>query len=486
MSLGKQIFKIGFLTAVSRVFGFIRDLLIARVLGAGRLSDIFLAAFKLPNLFRDLLGEGAMSSVFVPMFAESKHDKNFAKNAFSWLMLILLLITIIGQILMPFIVWGLAPGFADDPGKMDMTVIISRIMFFYLIFICGSAFLSAVLNAFSKFALVAAMPVLMNIFMIGGLLVAAKHSSLALYIMAFMVVLSGVVQMWILASRLRHGHFGLRLIRPRWNPQMKTMLKRMGINILGSGFYQVNIIVGALVASFQSGAVSWLYYTDRIIQLPFAIVGLAAGTVLLTSVAEALCRNDKKCAWDHQNSAMRQSLMFTVPCVAGLFALAHPIIKYLFEYGAWNPESTSAVAIAIMIQVWVLPAMVTSQIYSKTLYAAQDVKTPVVSSAIAIGISTAIYIGVFPFIGYLAVPIGTVFSGYIKNYLLRRACKKQNLFKIESRTIKTTTMFWILAGALGVGLWFVPVGGIFTLGAAIAGFGVIYLPTAWLINKKVK
>ena len=159
MKLGKHIFGVGAMTGISRVFGFIRDMLIARVLGAGRLSDIFLAAFKLPNLFRDLLGEGALSAIFIPMYTDSKKDEGFAKNVFSWLMVVLLGITIIFEIFMPVVIWILAPGFDAEPGKIDLTITIARIMFVYVIFVCGAAFLSAILNAFSRFLLAAFMPV---------------------------------------------------------------------------------------------------------------------------------------------------------------------------------------------------------------------------------------------------------------------------------------------------------------------------------------
>ncbi len=169
MKLGKHIFGVGAMTGISRIFGFIRDMLIARYLGAGRLSDVFLAAFKLPNLFRDLLGEGALSAIFIPMYTDLKKDDAFAKNVFSWLMVVLLGITLVFEIFMPLVIWGLAPGFADDPGKMQLTVQISRIMFFYVIFVCAAAFMSAILNAHSRFLLAAFMPVLLNIMLIAAL-----------------------------------------------------------------------------------------------------------------------------------------------------------------------------------------------------------------------------------------------------------------------------------------------------------------------------
>ncbi len=186
-----------------------------------------------------------------------------------------------------------------------------------------------------------------------------------------------------------------------------------------------------------------------------------------------------------QNSSLRKSLMLILPCVAGLFVLAEPIIRYLFEYGAWTAESTHAVATAIMIQVFVLPAMLVSQVYSKTLYAAQDVRTPVRTSMISLGVAAAIYLAAFPLVGYLAIPVGIVVSGYLKNYLLGRACRRRDLFRADRRTIRAVVAFGSLATVLGVGLWFVPVTSIWILGAAIAGYGAIYLPAAWVIDRKI-
>lgn len=488
MKLGKHIFGVGVMTGISRIFGFVRDMLIARVLGAGRLSDIFLAAFKLPNLFRDLLGEGALSAIFIPMYTDSKKEEHFAKNVFSWLMVVLLGITIVFEIFMPLVIWVLAPGFDADPGKMQLTVTISRIMFVYVIFVCGAAFLSAVLNAFSRFLLAAFMPVMLNIMLIGALLVAmyVGANDTALFIMAGTVVLSGILQFGILWLRVRHKHFGLRLIVPKWDKKIKDMFARFGISIVGSGFYQITIILGTLVASFESGAVSWLYYCDRIVQLPFAMIGLAAGTVLMSSISNAIADKNMRSVYIQQNSSLRRGMMLIIPCLVGLFVLAEPIIRYLFQHGAWTAASTHAVAIAIMIQVFVLPAMFISQIYSKTLYATQDVKTPVRTSMVSLGVASVIYVALFKFVGYLAIPIGIVVSGYLKNYLLGHACRTRGLWKTDGRTIRATIAFTVLAGALGVGLWFVPITSIWMLGAVIGIYGIIYLPVAYIIDRKMK
>ncbi|MCL2737601.1 MAG: lipid II flippase MurJ, partial [Alphaproteobacteria bacterium] len=235
MSLHKHIFKVGAWTGVSRLLGFVRDLFIAAVLGAGVLSDIFFAAFKLPNIFRDWLGEGALNVAFVPMFSGYKSRPNiasyFASNTFSWLMLVLLGVTIIATIFMPLILMGGLPGFSAVPGKMELTVIIARILFFYIFLVCGVGFLSAILNAFSEFAYAAMMPALLNAFMIGGL-VAAVHFGIAderaLYILSAAVLIAGLAQVAILLWRLRARKFGLRIIRPRVNQRMKTLFKRIG------------------------------------------------------------------------------------------------------------------------------------------------------------------------------------------------------------------------------------------------------------------
>ena len=486
MKLGKHIFGVGAMTGISRIFGFVRDMLIARVLGAGRLSDIFLAAFKLPNLFRDLLGEGALSAIFIPMYTDSKKDENFAKNVFSWLMMVLLGITILFEIFMPLIIWVLAPGFAEDPGKMQLTVTISRIMFVYVIFICGAAFLSAVLNAHSRFLLAAFMPVSLNIMLICALIASIWYGNqYIIYVMAGTVVLSGLCQFFILWQRIRQKHFGLRLIIPKWNDKIKSMFKRFGVSLVGSGFYQITIIVGTLVASFESGAVSWLYYSDRMIQLPFAMIGLAVGTVLMSSISNALAENNMRSVYIQQNSSMRRSMMLIMPCMVGLFVLAEPIIRILFQHGAWTPESTIAVAMAIKIQCLVLPAMLISQIYSKTLYASQDVKTPVKTSVISLGIAAFIYFALFPFVGYLSIPIGVVASGYVKNYLLGRVCRKRLLVKRDKKTIMAISAFGVISAIFGVILSNFYIANVFVLCIAIGVFGIIYLPVAYFIDRYI-
>ena len=411
-------------------------------------------------------------------------DGGFAKNVFSWLMVILLGITIVFEIFMPLVIWALAPGFSEDPGKMQLTVTIARIMFFYVIFICGAAFLSAVLNAHSRFILAAFMPVLLNIMLICALTGSIWYGNqYIIYVMATTVVLSGMIQFAVLWRRIRHKHFGLRLIIPHWNNQIKNMFKRFGVSLVGSGFYQITIIVGTLVASWQSGAVSWLYYSDRMVQLPFAMIGLAVGTVLISSISKALTDKNMRSVYLQQNSSMRRSMMLIMPCMVGLFVLAEPIIRILFQHGAWTPESTQAVALAIKIQCLVLPAMLISQIYSKTLYASQDVNTPVKTSVVSLGVATVIYLALFPVVGYLSIPIGVVISGYVKNYLLGHVCRQRKLVQTNTKTIISMFVFAILAIALGAVLSMISIPNAWVLGIAICVFGILYLPIAFIIDR---
>ncbi|MBQ2859101.1 MAG: hypothetical protein IJE82_01905, partial [Alphaproteobacteria bacterium] len=224
----------------------------------------------------------------------------------------------------------------------------------------------------------------------------------------------------------------------------------------------------------------------RIVQLPFAMIGLAVGTVLMSSISNALADKNMRSVYIQQNSSMRRSLMLILPCVVGLVVLAEPIIKYLFEYGAWTAESTRAVAHAIMIQAFVLPAMLVSQIYSKTLYASQDVKTPVKTSMVSLGVAAVMYLALFPIVGYLAVPIGVVASGYLKNYLLGRACRVRALVHHDGRTMRAVVAFSLWAAILGLIMARVEIGNIWILGGVIFGYGILYLPVAYVIDRRIK
>jgi putative peptidoglycan lipid II flippase len=263
------------------------------------------------------------------------------------------------------------------------------------------------------------------------------------------------------------------------------MLGRMGWGFVGSGFYQLNIIVGVLLASYQSGAVSYLYYADRMVQLPFAIIGLAAGTVILTKISDAISAGKIGAVHQYQNAAMRQSMMLVLPCMAGLFSLAEPIIRILFEHGEWTHAATVAVSAAIMIQVFALPVMTASQIYLKTLYASGDARTPVKISAVSLAAGVAVMLALAGRFGYLSVPVGTVISGIVRNIWMNAACRRRGLFALNKKTVAANAAFFALSAAMGAGLWFAkPLAeGAGELAAIMAASAIMYLSTAAFCDK---
>ena len=492
MSITRKIFGVGAWTGVSRVLGFARDMLIARFLGAGRGSDIFLTAFKLPNMFRDLLGEGAMSSVFIPIFSRENRDSKFASNAFSWLILVTLAITIALTILMPIIMMGMAPGF--DAEKLAMTVYIGRIMIWYLVLIIAAGFLASILNAFSDFAIAAATPIITNLALIFALLVFGAN----LPWLAVMVLIAGILQIAILAARIRAKNFGLRLVRPHITPLIKTMGQRMSWGFLGSGFYQLNVIAGVIIASFQTGAVSYLYYADRLVQLPFAIIGIATGTVMLTKISDAMATQKMDAVYKYQNAALKNSLMLVLPAMIGLIVLAFPIVSALFVRGEFTSIDAIAVALALMILALSLPFMTTSQIYLKTIYATGDAKTPVKISAWTLGLSIFIMIAAATWFSYsnlsnfiyLSVPIGTVIGGAVRNFALKQTCRRRKIIKLYPETQVIVAIFFILSLLMGFGIYYIKHGFLYyltliNLFLLIMIGAVIYLLPAFFYDKMV-
>ncbi|MDR0449379.1 MAG: murein biosynthesis integral membrane protein MurJ [Rickettsiales bacterium] len=491
MSIRKHFLSVSAWTAASRVLGFVRDVLIAGILGAGRASDIFFAAFKIPNMFRSILGEGALQASFVPMFVErDKADKtgaaDFASMAFSWLMAITLGITIVALIAMPLIMWILAPGFSAEPGKLEDAIYVGRLLFPYMILITSVAFLSGILNAANKFAMVAAMPALLNIFMIGGLLAAVKFGWQAAYALSFAILLSGAVQLWILWRRIRKGQFGLRLVRLKKSPDMKTLFKRMVPGIVGSGAYHINIMIGTIIASLTPGAVSWLYYADRLVQLPFAIIGLAIGTILLTSISKALADDNVAVAHVQQNRAILHILFWTLPAFAGLAALAGPIVKILFQRGEFTAFDTAQTASAIALLSTALPAMSLAQVFEKTFFAAKDTKTPVKISMQAILGGTAMAIILYPFMGFLSVALGTALSSWSRMLIMGRIAYRRGLFRLRAGTLGTAAVFALASAAMFAGLKSFEISDIFGLAAAIAVSGGVYLAAMKIFLKIAK
>jgi putative peptidoglycan lipid II flippase len=356
---------VGGYTLLSRITGFLRDTLMATFLGAGAIADAFFIAQAFPNLFRSLFAEGAFSAGFVPIFAQmlerdgKVHAKQFADEAFSVLTVILVLFCAAMMIAMPVVLYIMAPGFADIPGQMEKTTELARIAFPYLLFVSLTSLQSGMLNALGRFAVPAAAPVLANVTLIAALLIGVGADGDRAVFLSWGVFATGVVQfIWLLLDCRRVG-VGFRLVRPRLTPEVKRLIGRIVPVAFGAGIYQVNVLINRTIASLIGvGAVSWIYYADRVNLLPVGIFGYAIGVALLPLLTRQIQSGAIDDALASQNRAIEISLLLTIPAAVGIGVLAEPITATLFEHGEFSAADRVAVAHALLAFALGLPAYV--------------------------------------------------------------------------------------------------------------------------------
>src|SRR5271168_2431902 len=316
----RGILTVGGWTMASRLLGFARDILIAALLGAGPIADAFFVANRLPNLFRRLFGEGAFNAAFVPVFSGllttegEEVARGFAEEAAAALAFWLLILTLVGEIFMPQLLHVIAAGFARDPAKFALTVTLSRITFPYLLLICLAALLSGVLNALNRFVAAAAAPLLYNAFSIAAMLALAHVLPTAGHALAWGVSASGVAQLALLYWAVWRGGMTLHLPRPRMTPRMRLLLRRMAPGLIGAGITQLNLAMDVFIGSYlPEKSVSFMYYADRINQLPLGVLGTAVSTALLPLMARQVSAGEKNAAWDSMNRAIEYGLVLTLP-----------------------------------------------------------------------------------------------------------------------------------------------------------------------------
>ncbi|MCL4676851.1 MAG: murein biosynthesis integral membrane protein MurJ, partial [Pararhodobacter sp.] len=407
---------VGGWTLASRVLGFVRDILIARFLGAGAASDAFFVAFSLPNMFRRFFAEGAFNAAFVPMFTKKlEHDpaeaEDFARDAY-WLMATFLIgFSVVAMALMPLLVWIMAAGFTAD-GRFDMAVFYGRIAFPYILLISLTALISGMLNATGRFAAAAAAPALLNVTFIAGLTLAAWRGWPVGTVLAWSVPVGGVAQLIVVFVAVKRAGYGLRLRMPRLTPDLKHMLAIAVPAVLAGGVVQINLVVGRQVASFTENAISWLSYADRLYQLPLGVVGIAVGVVLLPELARRLRAGEDARARDAFSRGMEFALALTVPSAVALIVAAEPLISVLFQRGAFEAGDTAATALALAIYGSGLPAFVLHKVLQPLYFAREDTRTPFRYAVVSMIVNAAIAVGLMPFIGYLAAALGTTLAGW--------------------------------------------------------------------------
>ncbi len=440
MALLRSIATVGGFTMVSRVLGFIRDILIAAVLGAGGGADAFFVAFKFPNLFRRLFAEGAFALAFVPLFAgtleaEGKAAaKAFAEQALSVLLWALLIFVVVLEIAMPWAMAGFAPGFLSRPVTFDLAVELTRITFPYLLFISMVSLMAGVLNAFGRFAAAAATPILLNLCLIGAMLWLAPLSQTPGHALAWGVAGAGVLQfLWLYLHCIRAG-ISLGLPRPRLTPKVRLLLRRSLPVAIGAGVYQINLLIDTVIASIlPSGSISYLFYADRVNQLPLGVVGVAVGTALLPLLSRQVRAGDTGAALHSQNRAMEFSLLLALPSAAALAVLAGPIIAALFQRGAFGPLQAEATAAALGVYALGLPAYILVKALAPGFFAREDTATPVKISVLCLVVNLVLNLLLMGPFKHVGIAAATVVSAWINASLLFFVLYRRGHLEIDER-----------------------------------------------------
>ena len=470
MKLYRAFATVGGLTFVSRVMGFVRDIAFAALLGAGPVAEAFVVAFRFPNLFRRWFGEGAFNAAFVPLFAKRLEGegpdaaRRFASEALSGLTFLLLGLTALAMLAMPWLMYGLAPGFAETPEKFDLAVAMCRIAFPYLICMSLVALLSGVLNSLGKFIESSAVSIVLNLTLMAAMAVAwwlgYGGSPNAGLVMAWGIFAAGLLQLALLVHGAWRNGVLPRLGRPRLTEGVRQLV-RLGVpGIIAGGVTQINIVIGSMIASLQAGAVSWLYYADRLYELPLAIVGIAIGVVLLPDIARHLRAGDQAAVMDAQNRSLEFAMLLTVPAAVALAVVPGDIISVLFERGAFRAIDTRQVAAALGLFALGLPAFVMIKVFSPAFFAREDTRTPMRFAAISLGLNTLGSIGLFFWFRnlglspHLGIAIATSLGGWLNAGLLFAALQRRGHFKSDARLRRALPMIAIAAAIMGVALYF--------------------------------
>ena len=454
-----SILTVGGWTLMSRILGFVRDVLIASFLGPGAAMDAFVAAFRLPNMFRRFFAEGAFNAAFVPMFSkrlEAGEDPDgFGSLALSGLALILLALTGVAMVFMPALVYATAEGFVGDP-RFDLTVEYGRIVFPYILFISLAALFSGALNASGRFAAAAAAPVVLNVMLVAAMGTAWYMGGQVVQALVWTIPFAGVAQLALVWIAARRAGLNIRPVRPRWTPEMKQLVRIAVPAALAGGVMQINLLVGQQVASHYDKAVSWLYSADRLYQLPLGVVGIAVGIVLLPDLSRRLKAEDHTGAREALSRAGEMSLALTIPSAVALMVIPIPLVTVLFERGAFGVDDTAATALAVTIYGLGLPAFVLQKLLQPIFFAREDTKTPFRYALVAMVINAVLAIGLAMYVGWVAAAIATTVAGWAMVGLLALGARQfGEVARFDRRFWSRMWRIILASAAMGGVLWFV-------------------------------
>ena len=466
MSLVKNISTVGGFTLLSRIFGFVRDVLLARYLGAGMAADAFFIAFKVPNFFRRLFAEGAFSAAFVPLFSralgneitpESRHAAEaFAGRVLSWFLPVLLIFLVIMEVGMAPVMLGLTGGFEGDSAKFNFVVELGRFTFPYLILISLVSFYAGMLNAYSRYSAAAFAPVLLNACMIAALVYFAETDVAGARALAISVSVAGFAQLLLLYISARRAGIRISLPRPRLSPDVQELFIILGPAAIGAGVMQINLFIDLVIAAryLPEGSISWLSYADRLSQLPLGVIGVAVGTVLLPSISRLLSAKEEDAANLQQNKALEFSLFLTLPAATALALIAAPIIATLFERGAFSAADTEAAAAALMVYALGLPAYVIAKALTPGYFARKDTKTPVRFGIISLVVNTTLNIILIQYFAHVGLAAATAIAAWVNVFMLYWGLKSRGHLTLLAATKRRIGKCVFASSIMGAALFF--------------------------------
>ncbi len=460
MSLFRSIATVGSFTLLSRITGFLRDMMIAAFLGAGMVADAFFVAFRFPNLFRSLFAEGAFSAAFVPLFAGKLESDGkeaarlFAEQAMAVLFWGAAFFVALMEIIMPWAIYVIAPGFAEVDGKMELAQELSRIAFPYLLFISLVSLQGGILNSYGRFAAAAGTPVLLNLVLMASLAGLTPYLPTAGHALAWGVTLAGIAQFsWLVVSVRRAGVI-LRPTLPRLTPEVRLLLKRVLPGAVGAGVYQVNLLVGTFIASLApQGTISLLYYADRVNQLPLGIIGVAIGTALLPVLSRQLRAGELVAAHSSQNRALEFGLLLTLPATASLLTLSVPIVRTLFEHGSFGPAQTIGTAAALSIYALGLPAFILNKALTPSFFAREDTTTPVKLAMVSIVCNIVLSFALVAPLAHIGLALASSLSAWLNVGLLLLVLHRRKLSAWDAQLRRRVPRILLASILLGCALY---------------------------------
>ena len=426
----KVISIISSLTLFSRILGYLRDLLIAKVIGAGLISDCFFIAFKLPNLFRRLFAEGSMNSAFIPVVSGVREkmgrieaDQFFSK-IFSMLIIFLFFFVILLEIFAPLVISLIAPGFSEDTLKKELTVDFARLTFPFLLFICATSLIGAYLNTLGKFASMALTPVILNLTIISCLVIFFKNTDqiLITHYLSLSISIAGIIQLvWMLYNLKRNkislSIFGLN--KNKFNKPTNKFLKLLIPAILGNGVYQLNLLIDMILAStLAHGSISFLYYADRVNQLPLGVLGIAISTALLPILSKYVKKNDNVNITKSISSALKYGLLFSLPAFLGIFILSEEIVTFLFYRGQFDLFDVEQTSLALVALSFGLPAFIMIKILVIPFFAKEDTITPIKVSLFSISINLILNLLLIDEFKHVGLAISTSVAAWVNMIIL--------------------------------------------------------------------